>query len=297
MKIVLAGASGFLGTRLRDRLASSGRQVVQLVRRPPTAADQRQWWPDEGRAPEDEIATADVVINLAGVGVGDKRWDDAYRELIRTSRVRTTQTLTRTIAALPEGPRPALLNASAVGFYGHSGDAEVDEDSPPGDSFLAGVCRDWEAATAPATESGVRVVRMRIGLPLDAAGGLLKPLLLPFRLGVGGKLGSGRQWMPWVSMRDWLASVEFLIQHPEITGAVNLVGPHPVRNAEFARVLGHVLRRPALAPVPSFALRVILGGFADEALASQRVVPSALTRHGFAFQDSTVESALRQTLH
>jgi uncharacterized protein (TIGR01777 family) len=138
---------------------------------------------------------------------------------------------------------------------------------------------------------------MRTGMPLDAGGGLLKPLLLPFRLGVGGKLGSGRQWMPWVSMRDWLASVEFLIQHPEITGPVNLVGPHPVRNAEFARVLGHVLRRPALAPVPSFVLRVVLGGFAVEALASQRVVPSVLTHHGFAFQDSTVESALRQTLH
>lgn len=297
MKIVLAGSSGFLGTRLRARLSSSGRQVVQLVRRSPTAADQRQWWPNQGRAPDEEIATADVVINLSGAGVGDKRWDDAYKQLLRTSRVETSQTLARTIAALPDGPRPALLNASAVGFYGHSDDAEVDEESPAGESFLAGVCRDWEAATAPAAEAGARVVKMRTGMPLDAGGGLLKPLLLPFRLGVGGKLGSGRQWMPWVSMRDWLASVEFLIQHPEITGPVNLVGPHPVRNAEFARVLGHVLRRPALAPVPSFVLRVVLGGFAEEALASQRVMPSVLTHHGFAFQDSTVESALRQTLH
>jgi uncharacterized protein (TIGR01777 family) len=297
VKIVLAGSSGFLGTRLRARLASSGGQVVQLGRRSPTAADQRQWWPDQGRAPDEEIATADVVINLSGAGVGDKRWDDAYKELLRTSRVETSQTLARTIAALPDGPRPALLNASAVGFYGHSDDAEVDEESPAGESFLAGVCRDWEAATAPAAEAGARVVKMRTGMPLDAGGGLLKPLLLPFRLGVGGKLGSGRQWMPWVSMRDWLASVEFLIQHPEITGPVNLVGPHPVRNAEFARVLGHVLRRPALAPVPSFVLRVVLGGFAEEALASQRVMPSVLTHHGFAFQDSTVESALRQTLH
>jgi uncharacterized protein (TIGR01777 family) len=296
MKVVLAGSSGFLGTRLRARLAASGREIVQLVRRAPTSSDQRQWWPEQGKAPADEIATADVVINLAGAGVEDKRWDDAYRRLLRTSRVETTQTLARAIAALPDGQRPALLNASAVGFYGHAGDTEVDEESPPGVSFLAGICQDWEAATAPAREAGARVVMMRTGMPLDAGGGLLKPMLLPFRIGIGGKLGSGRQWMPWVSMRDWLASVEFLIQHPEIAGPANLVGPHPVPNAEFTRVLGHVLRRPAIAPIPPFALRLVLGEFADEALASQRAIPAVLNRHGFAFQDSTVESALRQTL-
>jgi uncharacterized protein (TIGR01777 family) len=296
VKVVLAGSSGFLGTRLRARLAASGREVVQLVRRPPTGPDQFQWWPDRGQVPADAIDGADIVINLAGAGVEDKRWDDAYRELLRTSRVETTATLARAIAAAPEERRPALLNASAVGFYGHSGDTEVDEDSPPGDSFLAGVCRAWEDATAAAEQAGARVVRMRIGLPLDGDGGLLKPFLLPFRLGVGGPIGSGRQWMPWISMRDWLAAVEFLIQHPEVTGPVNLVGPDPVRNREFAKVLGRVLHRPSIAPVPSLALKAILGGFAEEALASQRVVPTVLVRHGFTFQDSTVEAGLRATL-
>jgi uncharacterized protein (TIGR01777 family) len=296
VKVVLAGSSGFLGTRLRARLAAKGHEIVQLVRRAPIAADQRQWDPERGEVPVAELAGADVVINLAGAGVEDKRWDEAYRRLLRTSRVEPTAALARAIAGLGENERPALLNASAVGYYGHSGDTEVDEESPLGVSFLADLCRDWEDATEVARDAGVREVRLRIGLPLDGSGGLLKPLLLPFRLGVGGKLGNGRQWMPWISMRDWLRSVEFLLDHPEITGPVNLVGPAPVRNSEFARVLGHVLHRPSLAPVPTFALRIILGQFADEAVASQRAVPSALRRHGFTFQDSTVESALRATL-
>jgi uncharacterized protein (TIGR01777 family) len=296
VKLVLAGASGFLGTRLRVRLATAGHQTVQLVRRTPTEPDQRQWWPDRGEVPADVIAGADAVINLAGAGVEDKRWDDAYRVLLRTSRVEPTTTLARAIADAPEGHRPALLNASAVGFYGHSGDLTVDEDAPAGDSFLAELCQAWEAATRPAVDAGARVVRLRIGMPLDASGGLLKPLLLPFRLGVGGRLGDGRQWMPWVSMRDWLSTMDFLLARPEIAGAVNLVGPHPVQNREFSAVLGRVLHRPAVTVVPSFALRVILGGLADEALTSQRVVPTVLLRHGFTFEDSTLDTALRATL-
>jgi uncharacterized protein len=296
VKVVMAGSSGFLGTRLRTRLAAAGHEIVQLVRRAPTAPDQRRWSPEQDEVPAVELAGAGVVINLAGAGVEDKRWDEAYRRLLRTSRVEPTATLARAIAGLPVGERPALLNSSAVGYYGHSGDSEVDEASPRGVSFLADLCRDWEDATEVAEQAGVRVVRLRTGMPLDARGGLLKPLLLPFRLGVGGKLGNGRQWMPWISMRDWLSAVEFLLDHDQIAGPVNLVGPNPVRNTEFARALGQVLHRPSLAPVPAFALRVILGQFADEALASQRALPTVLRQHGFAFQDSTVESALRAAL-
>ncbi len=292
----MAGASGFLGTRLQARLASAGHEIVQLVRRTPTTPDQRQWWPDQGRVSTAELAGADAVVNLAGAGVTDQRWTDAYRTMLRTSRVEPTATLAQAIAGLPASSRPALLNASAVGYYGDTGEMAVDEDSPGGSGFLAGVARDWEAATEPAADAGARVVRMRTGFPLDAGGGMLKPLLLPFRLGVGGKLGNGRQWLPWLSMRDWLSAVEFLLANDEIAGPVNLVGPGPVRNSEFARVLGHVLRRPAIVPIPAFALRIAIGEFANEALVSQRVLPAALSRRGFTFQDTTVESALRSTM-
>ncbi len=296
VKVLMAGASGFLGSRLRVRLATAGHEIVQLVRRAPTGPYQRQWNPERGQVSAADLAGADVVVNLAGTGVGDKRWDEAYRRLLASSRVSPTGTLARAIAALPEGGRPALLNASAVGYYGDTGDMEVDEGSPNGGGFFGDLCQQWEDATAPADKAGARVVRLRTGFPLDASGGLLKPLLLPFRLGVGGRLGSGRQWLPWLSMRDWLSAVEFLLAHPEITGPVNLVGPEPVRNAEFSRALGRVLHRPSLTMVPRFALRVAIGEFANEALAGQRARPAVLTRCGFDFQDSTVESALRSTL-
>ncbi len=292
----MAGASGFLGTRLRVRLAAAGHDVVQLVRRRPDGPNQRPWQPDRGEVAAEDLADADVVVNLAGAGVEDKRWDDRYRGELRTSRVQPTATLARAIAALPADRRPSLINSSAVGFYGDTGDTAVDEDSAPGTGFFPDLCQAWEAAAEPARTAGVRVVFLRTGFPLDAGGGLLKPLLLPFRLGVGGKLGTGRQWMPCLSMRDWLGAVEFLLDHDDITGPVNLVGPEPVRNVDFAGALGRVLHRPSLFPVPRLALKIVLGDFADEALASQRVLPGALTRAGFTFRDSTVDSALRATL-
>lgn len=297
MRIIIAGSSGFLGSRLVDRLRADDHQVVRLVRHPPAGTDQVQWRP--GAEPLDPavLAGADAVVNLAGAGVGDRRWSARYKQLLRTSRVGPTATLAEALATAPAADRPAvLLNASAVGWYGDTGDTAVDEQAPAGEGFFPDLCRVWEAATGPAETAGVRVARLRTGLPLDGGGGLLKPMLPVFRLGLGGRLGSGRQWMPWISIVDWLAAVEFLLDRPELAGPVNLVGPAPVRNAEFARTLGSVLRRPAVFPVPAPVLRLALGEFGGEALASQRVLPGVLEQAGFQFRHPDLRSALQAAL-
>ncbi|MGK5444522.1 TIGR01777 family oxidoreductase [Micromonospora sp. URMC 105] len=297
MRILMAGASGFLGTRLVDRLTADGHQVTRLVRRPPRTDDERRWDPSAAQLDPAVVAEADAVVNLAGAGVGDKRWNDEYRRLIRSSRVDTTTTLAIAIAGLPAADRPtALLNSSAVGWYGNTGDRTVEEDSPAGEGFLADVCRVWEAATRPAEDAGVRVVRLRTGLPLHRDGGLLKPQLLPFKLGIAGKLGSGRQWLPWISMRDWLDAVVFLLDRGDVGGPVNVVGPAPVTNAEFTRELARQLHRPAIMPIPAVALKVALGGFAQEALTSTRVLPGVLAKAGFRYTHPELAGALHAAL-
>ncbi|MFI6329354.1 TIGR01777 family oxidoreductase [Micromonospora chersina] len=297
MRILMAGVSGFLGTRLVDRLTADGHQVTRLVRRAPRTPDERQWNPSAAQLDPQVVADADAVVNLAGAGVGDKRWNDAYRGLIRSSRVDSTTTLAITMAGLPAADRPAvLLNSSAVGWYGNTGDRTVEEDSPAGEGFLADVCRVWEAATRPAEDAGVRVVRLRTGLPLHRDGGMLKPQLLPFRLGVGGKLGNGRQWLPWISLRDWLDGVTFLLGRDDLAGPVNVVGPAPVTNAEFTRELARQLHRPAVMPIPALALKVALGGFAHEALTSTRVLPGVLGRAGFTWTHPDLRGALHAAL-
>jgi uncharacterized protein (TIGR01777 family) len=298
MRIVVAGASGFLGTHLRKRLTGTGHEVVTLVRRPATDATQVQWAPERRELAPTALAGADAVVNLAGAGISDRRWSSAYQEKIRASRVDTTATLAATIAELPVRQRPAvMMNSSGVHFYGDTGDTAVDEDSPAGTGFLPDTCRLWEDATGPAADAGVRVVLLRTGLPLDVSGGLLKPMLLPFRAFLGGRLGSGRQWMPWISLGDWLDATRFLLDHDEVSGPVNLVGPAPVRNEEFTRTLAGLLHRPVMLPVPRFALRIAIGGFADDALASLRVLPGILNRAGFAFRQPDLASALRTALH
>ncbi|MGC3861326.1 TIGR01777 family oxidoreductase [Micromonospora chersina] len=297
MRILMAGVSGFLGTRLVDRLTADGHQVTRLVRRAPRTPDERQWNPSAAQLDPQVVADADAVVNLAGAGVGDKRWNDAYQGVIRSSRVDSTTTLAITMAGLPAADRPAvLLNSSAVGWYGNTGDRAVEEDSPAGEGFLADVCRVWEAATRPAEDAGVRVVRLRTGLPLHRDGGMLKPQLLPFRLGVGGKLGNGRQWLPWISLRDWLDGVTFLLGRDDLAGPVNVVGPAPVTNAEFTQELARQLHRPAVMPIPALALKVALGGFAHEALTSTRVLPGVLGRAGFTWTHPDLRGALHAAL-
>jgi uncharacterized protein (TIGR01777 family) len=297
MRIVIAGGSGFLGTHLARRLSAADHDVHRLVRRVPTSSREIRWAPDRHDLNPAAIADVDIVVNLAGAGVGDHRWTAAYKAKLISSRVDSTTTIARSIASIPSRSRPrALLNASGVGFYGDTGDTAVDETAPAGAGFLADLSREWEAATGPAAEVGVRVVRLRTGLVLDATGGFLKPLLVPFRLGVGGRLGSGHQWLPWISLTDWMDAVRFLMDHEELSGPVNLVGPAPSTNEEFTRVLADLLRRPAVLPVPRLALRTLIGEFGDEATASQRVLPGVLTAAGFAFRHPDLASALKAAL-
>jgi uncharacterized protein (TIGR01777 family) len=288
MRIIMAGASGFLGQPLMQRLRAAGHEITQLVRRAPAKPGQVTWDPAQPiRLPED----TDAVVNLCGANIGH-RWTQAYRHEIRDSRVRPTTTLAEAVAAQRI---PVQINASGVGVYGDSGDREVTERSPHGDpgDFLVGVNLEWEAAARAASPQ--RVVLLRTGLPLDRSGGFLKPQLLPFRLGVGGKLGHGRQWVPWISLPDWLDAVMFVLEH-EIDGPVNLVGPHPVTNAEWTRVLARALHRPALMPVPHFGVRLLYGEYADEGYRSFRVKPEVLLTQGFTFRHGTAEAALRQAL-
>ncbi|HET8658764.1 MAG TPA: TIGR01777 family oxidoreductase [Micromonosporaceae bacterium] len=297
MRIAMAGSSGFLGSHLADRLTSGGHEVTRLVRREPRAAGEIRWDPAGGELNPAALSGMDAVVNLAGASAAGHRWTARYKAKFRASRVDATSTLAHAVAALPAAARPSMLaNASAVGWYGDTGDKSVTEEAPAGEGFLADLCRAWEAATRPAEEAGVRVVRLRTGLPMHASGGMLKPLLLPFRLFAGGKLSTGRQYMPWISLADWLGAVEFLMAREDIAGPVNLAGPVPVTNAEFTATLARLLHRPAVFTVPRLALRVVLGDFGDEAVSSQRTLPGVLEREGFSFAHRDIGSALRAAL-
>ena len=295
MRIVVGGSSGFIGTALVDRLRAAGHDIVRLVRRDSAAPDEVTWRPSVAPLDPSTVDGADAVVNLAGVGVGTHRWNAAFKALIRASRVNSTEALAAAVAAAKAPPR-VLLNASAVGFYGDTGDREVDESGPAGDGYFPDVCRAWEAATEAAEAAGIRVAHLRTGLVLGPGGGLLKPLLPLYRFGLGGPLGNGRQWMPWISLADEVAAIEFLLTADAVTGAVNLTGPAPVTNREFSRTLGRVLHRPAVLPVPAFALRLVLGEFGAEAVRSQRVLPAVLAGAGYRFQHADLESALRWSL-
>jgi len=235
-------------------------------------------------------------VHLAGVGVGDKRWTDDYKRSIRASRIDGTTTVATAVAAADRPPK-VLLSASAVGFYGDTGEDQVDESSASGNGFLAEVVRDWEAATAPAAEAGVRVVTMRTGVVLARKGGALAKVLPLFRLGLGGRLGDGLQWMSWIALPDYLFAVRFLLDRDDVSGPVNVTSPEPVRNREYTKAIGRAVHRPALAIVPATALRAALGGFADEGvLVSQRVVPTRLENAGFNFAFGDIDSALTAIL-
>jgi uncharacterized protein len=297
VRILVAGSSGFLGAALVERFAADGHTVTRLVRRPPAAPDEVQWDPAAGELDPAVVGSAHAVVNLAGAPIAGRRWTGRYKEVMRASRVDSTGTLARAIAALPAADRPAaMLNAAGVHWYGDTGDRAVDEDAPAGSGFMPDLVRVWEAATRPAESAGVRVVRLRNGLVLHRAGGLLKPLLIPFRLGLGGRIGNGRHYMPVVSRADWLTAVVFLLNRTDIEGPVNMTGPAPVTNAQFTKALGAQLRRPTIVPVPALALRLAVGEAAAVMLDSLRVVPKVLSRAGFQYQHPDVRSALRSAL-
>jgi uncharacterized protein (TIGR01777 family) len=291
MRIVIGGAGGYIGGALVARLKQDGHDVVRLVRRTPVGSDEVRWDPAAGELDRAALAGADVAVNLAGAGVADKRWTRAYKRVISASRVDSTVTLSHAVAAAKDGPK-TLLNASAIGYYGDRGDAVLDEDSAPGDDFLADVCRAWEAATESAEDAGVRVCHLRTGLVLGPRGGMLKPLLPLFKAGAGGRIGNGRQYQSWISLADEVSAIAFLAT-ADVAGPVNLTGPEPVRNSELVKALADALHRPALVPAPAFALKVVLGGFASDVLGSIRAMPAVLAKAGFSWQHPTVDAAVR----
>ncbi len=293
MEVVLAGASGLIGGALRDALRADGHRVKQLVRHETSAADTDSWDPAAGLVDPDFLAGADAVVCLSGVGVGSKRWTEDYKRQILQSRVDTVGTLARSLAEYG-GPR-VLVCASAVGYYGDTGDRIVEEGTPSGSTFLADVCRQWEAAADPARAAGVRVVHLRTGLVLAGDSDLMKRLKPLVQLGVAGKLGNGRQYFPWITLLDEIRAITFVTTH-DVSGPVNLTAPAPVTNAEFTKTIGRVLHRPTVLPAPAFGVRVVLGEFAGEVLGGQRAVPAALTAAGFEFEHTDVETGLRWAL-
>ncbi len=288
--IAIAGSSGLIGSALTSALRAADHRVVRIVRRAPSNADEVFWNPDRGEFDPNALRGVDAVVNLCGVNVGAKRWSGAFKQSLRDSRIGPTEVLSN---AVVEAGVPALINASAVGFYGDTRGRVVEETAPPGGGFLAGLCEDWEAATEPAQQAGTRVVLLRTGLVLSPSGGMLSRIKPLFSLGLGARLGNGKQYMPWISLEDEVRALLFAIGHADIAGAVNLTGPAPVTNAEFTAALGRAVNRPTVLLVPGFALRTVLGEFADEGLlGGQRAIPAALERAGFEFHHNTIREAL-----
>jgi uncharacterized protein (TIGR01777 family) len=297
MLVAVTGASGLIGTALVRRLQAEGHQVLRLTRSRPTGPDQLQWDPMAGRLDPDALAKADAVVHLAAKGIGDRlRWTARTRRDILQTRVKGTGLIARTMAYLSGGPR-VLVCASGVGYYGDRGDEVLTEASGGGRGFLADVVRQWEAAADPARAAGLRVVHLRTGPVQTAAGAGLPKQALMFRLGIGGRLGSGRQWLSWISLDDIAGAYLHALTRQDLEGPVNAVAPNPVTNAEFTATLARVLRRPAVLHVPAFAPRLVLGEAADELLfVSQRALPARLQASGYRFRFPELEPALRHTL-
>jgi uncharacterized protein len=291
LRVAVTGASGLIGKELVRRLEADGHHVLRLVRREPKGPGEARWDPEAGRVDAAALTGVSGVVNLAGENVGE-RWTAERKRRIRASRVEGTRALATAMATMDPKPR-VLVNVSAVGFYGHRRDERVDEMSKPGTGFLAEVVRDWEAAAEPAARAGIRVVLPRMGVVLSARGGALAKMLTPFRLGAGGPLGSGSQWMSWVSLQDAVDVLYLALVDDRLSGPVNAVAG-AVTNDEFVQTLGRVLNRPAILPVPGFALKLAFGQMAEETiLASQRVEHRILTQLGYSFAQPELEGALR----
>jgi len=292
--VVVAGASGLVGKALVSALRNRGDEVRRLVRSGPRSAGDFAWDPSVGQIPSEALAGADAVVNLGGAGIADRRWSAARRREIVASRVGPTRLLAERCAA---SGVPVLLNASATGFYGDRGDEPLDESAAAGAGFLASTCVAWEAASASAREAGVRVAHLRLGVVLAARGGALERMLLPFRLGAGGALGSGRQWMPWIHLHDVVGAFLHALDRPDLAGPAVVVAPEAVRQIEFARALGKVLHRPVFLATPGWVLRLALGELAQELLLSgQRCRPARLEGTGFRWAFPRLDGALEDVL-
>jgi uncharacterized protein len=288
--IAIAGSSGLIGSALVYALRATDRRVLRIVRRAPSNADEVFWNPDAGEFDPSALDGVDAVVNLCGVNVGEKRWSGAFKQILRDSRIGPTEVLS---AAVVEAGVPTLINASAVGYYGDTNGETVDETVPAGEGFMAQLCEDWEAATSFAAHDGTRVVLVRSGLVLSPSGGILGRVKPLFSFGLGARLGNGRQYMPWISLEDEVRALLFAISHDDVSGPVNLTGPAPVTNAEFTAALGRTVNRPTPLIVPGFALRTLLGEFAEEGLlGGQRAIPAVLERAGFVFHHNTIGEAL-----
>lgn len=290
-RIVMTGGSGALGRALADSLRSRGDEVVSIRR----GDGPDEWNPSEGRLDPALLAGASAVVNFNGIGLGDVRWTDERKAALVSSRIDPTSLLAETMAHMSDPP-PVFVSSSAVGIYGDTGDDIADESSPPGDDFLAQLCVDWEQAAAPAADAGIRVVHPRTGITLQPGEGALARMALPFKLGIGGRIGDGSQWWSWISIRDTIRAFEHLIDTPSLSGPVNVVAPNPVTNAEFTKAFGAVINRPTVIPVPKLALNILLGSELAESVGygSTRASAAKLLDSGFEFTSETVDQALRE---
>lgn len=296
MKILMSGSHGFIGSAACDYLGSRGHRLLRLIRPTQIARSDEVFWNYyEGFIDQTKLDGVEAVIHLAGENLFG-RWNAKKKDAIYTSRVQGTAFLAQKLAAMPNKPR-VLICASAIGYYGHREDHECIESAESGTGFLAEVCRDWEAATKPATEAGIRVVNLRFGVVLGKDGGALAKMLTPFKMGMGGPLGDGQQWISWISIDDTVRAIDFALHHETLRGAVNVVAPHPVRNKEFAHTLGRVLHRPEVVPIPKRMLHFMFGEMAEETLlASTRVLPHKLQMEGFQFTHPDLHTALEAIL-
>ena len=294
MKILISGSSGLIGTAATTALKSDGHNVVHLVRPGKTTnPGDIQWDPMRATVDVAGLEGIDVVIHLSGAGIADGRWTEERKQLLRSSRIDTTRVLVDSLSRLKQKPR-LLIVASAIGYYGSRGDEILTESSATGTDFLALVCRDWEAEASRAAERGIRTVMLRFGVVLSGKGGALPKMLPPFKLGVGGRLGSGQQWMSWIAIEDVVGIIRHAVAHEQVSGPVNVVAPNPVRNEEFTRLLAGMLHRPAIFPAPAFVLRLAMGEMADAVLlSSDRVKPEKMLAAGYKFRFEILEPALR----
>jgi uncharacterized protein (TIGR01777 family) len=297
MKVIVTGSTGMVGTDLCAQLQADGHEVARLVRRPAAVDNEIQWNPADGTIEADKLEGCDAIIHLAGENIAGRRWSDAFKSKIRDSRVKGTRLLAEAVAGL-NSPPSVVVCASAIGYYGDRGEEVMLEDSLPGDDFLANICQEWERAADPLRSRGIRTVHLRIGVILSSKGGALAKMLFPFKMGVGGVIGDGRQYMSWVSLDDAIGALMHCMNRTDLQGPVNGTSPNPATNREFTKTFGKVLNRPTILPMPAFVAKLAFGEMGQALmLASTRVVPKKLQDTGYQFRYSNLEDAIQQAVH